>query len=151
MVRSSGDDQVIFERLKPDMVCGLESVANKDRIHFKISGLNQILCKLANKNKVIVGFSFSSILNAEHRPRILGRIIQNIKFCRKYKVITSFASFAKTPFEMRAAHDLIAFLIVLGMHPSKAKSSLKAAEEKIKSNEKKKSSDYIREGVNLVK
>ncbi|MBW2966441.1 hypothetical protein KY342_05040, partial [Candidatus Woesearchaeota archaeon] len=137
LAKSTGDDQVVFEKLKPDMIYDLELAAKKDKLNFRLSGLNQVLCKLAEKNKVIVGFSFSSILSSKNRSLILGRIIQNIRFCRKYNVITSFSSFAKAPFEMRATHDLISFLIVLGMHPKKARLSLKSVEDRIRLNYKK--------------
>jgi RNase P/RNase MRP subunit p30 len=150
LVRSVGDDQDIFEKLKPDMVYDLELAASKDAMHFRASGLNQVLCKFAAKNKIIVGFSFSSILNAKNRVMILGRITQNIRFCRKYKVDTCFASFARTSYEMRAWHDLAGFLIILGMHAGKAKSSLKSVLDRIKSNLKKKSPEYIREGIEII-
>ncbi|MBW2981359.1 hypothetical protein KY343_00635 [Candidatus Woesearchaeota archaeon] len=151
LIKASGDDQAVFERVKPDIVYDLELNAKKDPINFRASGLNQVLCKFAAKNKVIIGFSFSSILNAKNRVMILGRMMQNIRFCRKYKVDTVFASFAKTPFEMRAWHDLVSFLIVLGMHAGKAKKSLKIIEEKIKENYKKKSSEYIGEGIEVIR
>ena len=41
--------------------------------------------------------------------------MQNIRFCRKFKVPMIVASFAKTPFEMRAPFELKAFFEVLGM------------------------------------
>ena len=151
LVKSAGYDQAVFERVRPDIVYDLELFAGKDPMHFRASGLNQVLCKFAAKNKVIAGFSFSSILNANNRVLVLGRIMQNIRFCRKYKVDTCFASFASMPYEMRAAHDLISFLIVLGMHAEKAKKSLEIIEERIKENKKKKSPEYIGEGVEILK
>jgi RNase P/RNase MRP subunit p30 len=150
LVRSVGDDQYIFEKLKPDMIYDLELIASKDAMHFRVSGLNQVLCKFAFANKIIVGFSFNSILNAKNRVLILGRIMQNIRFCRKYKVNTCFASFARLPYEMRASNNLISFLIVLGMHMSKAKLSLKSVLDRIKLNLKKKSPEYVREGVEII-
>jgi RNase P/RNase MRP subunit p30 len=150
LVKSIGDDQYIFEKLKPDMIYDLELAASKDAMHFRISGLNQVLCKFAFVNKIIVGFSFSSILNAKNRILVLGRVIQNIRFCRKYKVDTCFASFARLPYEMRAMHDLIGLLVVLGMHAGKAKQSLRSVLDRIKLNLKKKSPEYIREGVEII-
>jgi RNase P/RNase MRP subunit p30 len=151
LVRATGNEQALFERVKPDIAYDLELVAEKDPIDFRASGLNQVLCRFAFMNKIIVGFSFSSILNARNRIMILGRIMQNIRFCRKYKVTTALASFAAEPYEMRAWHDLISFLIVLGMHAGKAKESLKIIEEKIRLNLKKKSPEYIGEGIEIIK
>lgn len=150
LIKSIGDDQYVFEKLKPDMIFDLELIASKDAMHFRVSGLNQVLCKLAFANKIIIGFSFNSILNAKNRVLVLGRVMQNIRFCRKYKIETVFFSFAKSPYEMRAAHDLISFLVVLGMHMGKAKKSLRIVLDRIKLNLKKKSPDYIREGVRII-
>ena len=55
--------------------------------------------------------------------------MQNVRFCRKYKVNTVIASFASKPEEMRSAHDLISFGISIGMHPKQAKESLKYLEK----------------------
>jgi RNase P/RNase MRP subunit p30 len=49
---------------------------------------------------------------------------QNIVFCRKFKVPTLIASFARTPFELRNPSDLASFFTVLGMHPEEAKKAL---------------------------
>src|SRR3989344_3838600 len=58
----------------------------KDFMHQRNSGLNHVLCALAKEHNVAIGFSFSSILRAQHREKLLGRIMQNILLCRKYKI-----------------------------------------------------------------
>jgi len=143
-------DQHTLEKLKPDILFDLELSLKKDHLHFRNSGLNQVLCSLANKHNVTVGFSFSSMLYSKNKPQLFGRIMQNIKLCRKYKVKTVFASFAQKPMEMRAAHDLIAFAVVLGMHPSEAKASLNNGLDIIKQNQKRKSPSYISEDIEIV-
>src|SRR3989338_6580410 len=60
--------------------------SRKDFMHQRNSGLNHVLCALAKENNVAIGFSFSSILHAEKRAVLLGRIMQNILLCRKYKI-----------------------------------------------------------------
>ena len=89
--------------------------SRKDFMHQRNSGLNHVLCALAKENNVAVGFSFSSILHAEKRERVLGRIMQNIKLCRKYKVPMVIGSFAKDSWDVRNEKDLKAFFQVLGM------------------------------------
>ena len=143
-------DQTTFEKFVPDMIFDLESSPRKDSLHFRSSGLNQVLCNLAYIKGVTIGFSFSSILNSKNRPKLLGRIIQNLRLCRKYRVKTIFASFAQNPSEMRAAHDLMSLAVVLGMHPSEAKSSFTNALKIIQQNQKKKSSGYISEDVEVI-
>ena len=122
-------DRNIFERKKSVVVYNLEE-QKRDFIHFRNSGLNQVLCKLAKKNNIAVAFNFNLVLNNDEmsRSQILGRMMQNVRFCRKYKVNTVIASFASKPEEMRSAHDLISFGISIGMHPKQAKESLKYLE-----------------------
>jgi RNase P/RNase MRP subunit p30 len=114
-VRSSNNDREIMEKSKPDLIFSFEDIARKDFIHQRASGLNHILCKSAKENKVMIGFSLSSILNAENKNFVLGRMTQNIQLCRKFKVKTIVASFAQNPFEMRSAHDLITLFKILGL------------------------------------
>ena len=113
-IMSSNNDREIIERSKADVVFSFEDNPKKDFIHHRASGLNHILCKLANENNIIIGFSLSSIINAGNKAAIMGRIMQNISMCRKFKVKTVIASFAQKPLEMRSAHDLISLFEVLG-------------------------------------
>ena len=100
-----------------DILYGLEKFGIKDKIHYKDSGLNQVLCKLAKKNNVKIGFSFNDVLNSndEKRSIILGRMVQNAKLCNKYKIGVVIGSFAKSKYEMKNARDLVAFGKVLGV------------------------------------
>lgn len=91
----------------------------RDSLHQRVSGLDHVLCKLLNKNKIAVGFSLDSLDN----PVVLGRIKQNIKLCRKYKVKILFFSFAKSKYEMRSVLDMISLCRVLGMTGKEAKES----------------------------
>ena len=103
IVESSEQNQHVLEKQKPNLIFDLEQTGRKDRMHYRSSGMNQVLCKIAVKNKITIAFSFSTLLNSpkQKRIQILGRMMQNIRFCKKYKVNALFASFAKTPFEMR--------------------------------------------------
>ena len=112
---SSENDQHTLEKLKPSLIFDLEKSEKMDKTHFRLSGLNQVLCKLSFKNNITVGLSFSSLLHTSKVKRkvILGRMIQNLRFTKKYKVNISFYSFAKTPFELRSFKDLSALQRVL--------------------------------------
>jgi RNase P/RNase MRP subunit p30 len=146
----AGQDQAVLEKFFPDILFDLELSKKRDPLHFRESGLNQVLCSLARKKNAAVGFSFSSMLNSKNKPQMLGRIMQNIRLCRKYRLKTVMASFAKKPIEMRSAHDLMALGIVLGMHASEARSSVQTVFDIIEQNIKKKSPGYIREGVEII-
>ncbi len=110
-----------FEKLKPDVVFELENSRKRDRLNYRTSGLDQVLCRLAKKNNILIGFSIHEILNGN--KWVLGRIMQNIRFCRKFDVGCFFASFARTPWEMRSMHDMKALALVLGMDVQEMKNS----------------------------
>lgn len=126
LVKSSKNDRWVLEKSKSDILFGIEEAQRKDFMHHRASGLNQILCKIAKQKEKTIAFSFSSVLNSKstRKAQIMGKIMQNVKFCRKYKVKTILASFAKTPYEMRAPNEMISFGIILGMHSKEAKDSL---------------------------
>ena len=113
-VRSSYDDRDTIEKLKPNIIFSFEDNGKRDFIHQRASGLNQIICKSAKENDTIIGFSLSSFLNAKDMHKVLGKIMQNIILCRKFKVKTVIASFARNPFEMRGPNDLISLFKALG-------------------------------------
>ena len=77
-----------------NIVYGFELQETKEKTHHRSSGLNQVLCKLATRKKVRIGFSFSTILNSTGQKRaiLLGRMMQNIRFCTKYKTPMKIAS-----------------------------------------------------------
>jgi len=107
-------DQSIFEKSRPNLIFNLELLPQKDKMHYRNSGLNQVLCNLAKENNIQIGFSFSTILNSKNRVQLLGRIAQNLKLCKKYKLQTIIASFAQNPSEMRNLDDLKALQSLLG-------------------------------------
>lgn len=102
-------DRFVLEKTQAEMIFGLERVHKKDAMHYRRSGLDQVLCKILSEKKKTVVFSLKDALE----PLVLGRMIQNLKFCKKYKVKFIFGSLAQEPEEMKAAHDLSLFLIRL--------------------------------------
>jgi len=127
-VKCSDSDRAVLEQGAADVLFGAEGTQPKDYAHQRGSGLNHVMCALAHKNKVAIGFSFESILSASgaQRAQLLGRMMQNIMLCRKYKVQMVIASFATDPWKMRSLHDLQSFFTELGMHPAEAKKAADA-------------------------
>ena len=112
---------------KVDFIYNLEDNEKRDKFNSRSSGLNQVLCKLARDNEIAVGFNFNLALNSEDikkRNLIVGRMIQNVRLCRKFKVKMVLFSCAKDKYEMRAAKDLAAFGRAVGMTGSEVNSSL---------------------------
>jgi len=108
------------ESAKTDILLNPHLVKMKDNLHYRNSGLNQVLCKLAVENNVAIGVSFDSLKNAVS----VGRVMQNIVLCRKYGVKIMFFSYAKSKNEMRTARDVFGLLEILGLRGSDAKKAL---------------------------
>jgi len=100
-----------------DMLYGIEEFRVKDKIHYRDGGLNQVLCKLAKKNNIKIGFNFNDVLGSDDEKKaiILGRMMQNVGLCNKYKVDMIIGSFAKNKYEMKNSKDLVSFGRLLGM------------------------------------
>src|SRR3989338_6444046 len=113
-VKSSDKDRYFIESKKISMIYGFEESVKKDFMHQRASGLNHILCDLARKNNILIGFSYSSIINSKNPAVIIGRMMQNLALCRKYKVNTVIASFSSNPFELRQQHDISSLFKMLG-------------------------------------
>jgi hypothetical protein len=109
-----------FEKLCPSVIYNLEYSQKRDKTHFRLSGLDDVLCRLARENDILVGYGVGKLLKSYQRDVVLGRIMQNIRFCRKFNVGMVLASFASEPYQMRSPHDIKALGISLGMTPVEA-------------------------------
>jgi len=114
----------LIEEKQVDIVFGFESIRKKDSLHQRSSGLNHVIAKQMHDNGIACGFSFSDILHAHNKDILLGRMMQNIRLCRKFKVAMAAASCAQHPFEMRSAADMMNFFGMLGMNNSDFKTIL---------------------------
>jgi len=127
LVRSDReDDRWMIEKAMPSMIYGLELEKSKDSIHQRNSGLNEVYCKIMRENEVAYGINYSEMLGLKSSAFAIvkGRIMQNIKMARKYKIKAKIASFATNPYNLRSEHDIEAFFITLGMHAKEAKDAL---------------------------
>ena len=135
-VKSSNDEvsRSALENKNIDILLSSELSNQKDFIHFRNSGLNQVLCKIAKKNNVALGFSFSDLINSEKKELILGRMIQNVSLCKKYKVRMVLGSFANKDIEIKNRSELMSFGKILGMNGNEINHALnfKKKEEKVK-------------------
>ena len=78
----------ILENKKVNILLSPEHNHNKDKLYERDSGLNHILAKIARDNNIAIGIDIESIRKTEgkERGKLLARIKQNIKLCKKYKV-----------------------------------------------------------------
>jgi RNase P/RNase MRP subunit p30 len=116
----------IIEKTRPDILFNLEFHKKRDFLHHRASGLNHILADIAKQKNVAIGFNFSVILKAKPHERAIyiGRLMQNIRFARKFKFTTVIASFAEDTWHLRSEHELVSFFMSLGMTAIEAKKSL---------------------------
>ena len=147
VVVGAGSDEInknLLENKKVDILLSLERNRERDFMKSRDSGLNQTLCKLASKNKIAVGFNFSDVFNTNgiERSNLLGKMMQNVRLCKKYKVKIIVGSFASKWQELRSERDLIAFGREIGIEKVNNKDVISFLENK---------KDYIAEGVRIVK
>ena len=142
------ENRIIVEAC-PDVVL-IHYNSKRDFMKERNSSLNHVICKIASKNGVAVGIDFSEILNSKNRDAVIGRLMQNIKLCRKYKTRILFFSFASDVFELRAAQDIMAFLQSIGMTPLESKNALMLTSKIISKNKSKRHPSYIAEGIRII-
>jgi len=117
VVVQGGNDKInrlAVENRNVAVLLSPEKGKSKDFMFSRNSGLNQVLCKLAAKNHVSIGFNFSDILDSKEKRKILGRMAQNVRLCKKYKVKMIFSSFARSKYELRSEAILASFAKILG-------------------------------------
>ena len=104
--KATGDDRKAFEG-GVNLIYHLEFGKRNDFIYSRNSGMNQVLAKIAKEKNVTIGFSMSDF--SKNQELILGRMQQNMKLCKKYKVKTLVGSFANSPRELFDEITLKAF------------------------------------------
>lgn len=126
VMKSSDKDRFFIESKKIKLIYGFEETKKRDYLHQRASGLNHVVCELAKKNDVVIGFSYSLLLNENesHASLLMGRMMQNIKLCQKYKVKTIIGSFSDKPYHLRAPHDLMSLFSMLGMSSKNIRDSM---------------------------
>lgn len=118
------------------------------------SGMNDVLMRLAAKNKVAVEIDFREVLNASRgtRAKILKNIQQNIKLAKKAKAPIVVCSGALSHYELKDPQVLVSFASYLGLDMKDAKDSLsKIPESGLKEARQRKSDSWVMPGVKIVK
>ena len=117
-----GDDEKLIryaiKSRKVKMIINLEGGKRKDFMHSRNSGLNQVLCKIFKEKGITVGFNFDMVYEARgmEKVNVLGRMMQNVVLCRKYKVNTAVINFSE-----RDEKDLNSFGACIGLIPKEFK------------------------------
>jgi len=111
----------ILENKKVDILLSPE-LTEKDKLKERGSGLNEVLCKIAAKNKTVIGIDLKEILKTKGKERaiLLSRLIQNIKLCKR--TATEIKIFP----EKYNKKDLFSLLLTLGASTNQAKKAIEA-------------------------
>jgi len=113
-------------RMDIDFLLSPENIRRRDFPDYRNSGLNHVLCKEAAEKNIAIAFNFSDILNlqGEDKSLRLGRMMQNVKLCLKFKVPMILATFASAESELRSPDEIISFGISIGMSRIDAEKAL---------------------------
>jgi len=107
-----------LETLKINYLVSPELTEQKDSLKQRASGLNHVIARIAkDKNNAIVeGINFLLLQSdKKSKARLLSRIIQNIKICRKAKCKIKFATFAKSEGDLLDEKQIASMGFSLGM------------------------------------
>ena len=130
IIEGKNDETIrrVLEYQQADILLDPHQGRTKDSMHYRNSGLNQVLCELARRNRIFIGIS----LEKSYEPKELGKIMQNIRLCKKYSVPILFFSLAKNEYGLRNPKDIISFCKVLGMTPGAANYAVAGLEDLLK-------------------
>jgi len=110
----SGDDELnrkILEKIPIDFLV-ISQIGRKDFQKQRNSGFNQVMAKIAKKNKITIGICLDEVVQSKGKEKseIIARIKQNVKLCSKNKLNMRFCGKTK-----RDLYDLKALGSVLKM------------------------------------
>ena len=117
IIFSSNDDELNRKILESERinVLLLNQANKKDFQKQRNSGFNQVLARIAKKNKIEIGINLDEIIESfpKEKSVMLARIKQNIKLCNKAKLKIKFM--AQKQENQRNQYDLKSLGIILGM------------------------------------
>ncbi|MEK6889773.1 MAG: hypothetical protein AABX35_01155 [Nanoarchaeota archaeon] len=109
----------MLEKAEFDILLSPESNTSPTTIRSIDSGLNHVLCRIAEKKGIKIGIDLENIRNLEKKRKAINleKIIQNIKLCRKYHVQLAIKG-------AKDKADSLAFLLSLGASTEQASKAL---------------------------
>jgi RNase P/RNase MRP subunit p30 len=115
-----GDDAFnrrVIETLNIDYLVSPERGLKKDTLKQRDSGINHVVAKLAKEKGVLIVVNMNEVsrLKGKEKALRLGRIIQNVKICRKAGCGIMIGSFGSKKSEVFGEKERRAFGVSLGM------------------------------------
>jgi ribonuclease P/MRP protein subunit RPP1 len=120
----------------------------------KDSGFNHIMAKLAARNDVAIEINFREILQSSKgtRSHVIQNIAKNIKLCKKFKAPMIICSGAVSHWQLKDPKILMSMGFMLGLELNESKKALSEVPESIiRMIKERKSKEWVRPGVKIVK
>lgn len=113
------------------------------------SQFNHVVAKAACDNSIAIGFNLGSLihLRGEARVRELITMRTNLKHARKYELSKILTSNARSVYDLRSPREMAALASLFGMTEKEAVDAMSKAPLEIL---RKKSMDYIQEGIEII-
>jgi RNase P/RNase MRP subunit p30 len=88
--------RAVIEKGKVNYIVDIEATGGRDHTHYRRSNFNQVLARLCKENRVtyLINFSRLKYFEGEKRSKLLGRVMQNVRFMKKEKAEFKAVSFA---------------------------------------------------------
>ena len=119
-----------------------------DFIHHFNSGINHVLGTLAKERNI--GFLFTLNFTQKNKrfiPKEIGRINQNIRFARKYKIPTIINFIIQTSNQIKTKEEIKLISSIFDISTQQKEEGIKILENKTKHNKQKKTKKYITKGI----
>lgn len=113
-----------FESKKHCFIKDVELVEKKDNLHYRQSGINQVLGRLAKNKTIFFNLNLLKKKQSLTTEVILGRMMMNIRLCRKFKVKMAAGFICSSKYSIKNSSDIISFLQTIGMTPKEAQTAL---------------------------
>ncbi len=116
----------VVETLRVDYLVSPERGDKKDSLKQRDSGINHVVAKLAKEKGVLIVVDFNSIrkLKGKELALRLGRVIQNVKICRKASCGFRIGSFGSCGSEVVDEKGRKVFGLSLGMSTKQSRESI---------------------------
>ena len=123
-----------------------------DFIHHFNSGLNHILSKMAQNKQIgfIFSLNFTQTSNKLIIAKEIGRIDQNIKFARKYKIPIYLNFIIQNQNQIKTQQQIQEISKIFTISTQQINQITTILEQKIKKNKEKKSKNYISENIKII-
>ncbi len=124
-----------------------------DFIHHLNSGINHILTKFAkNKNiDFIFSLNFTNNSNKFIIAKEIGRINQNLKFTRKYKVKSYINFIIKKSTQIKTLKEIQSISSLFDISTTQKQENLQILEQKIKNHKQNNNLNYINKNIQIIK